>query len=345
MSDGSEEKTDDASDRKLRQLRDKGVLPSSPTGSDFAGFGVGLAVTFLLIPLMIDRLRAAFDRAFANLSSSDASDGFGALEFFLLSTNAPLLGILCAVAVGAVAFKLIAHGGFVFALERVAPKLENVDPINGTKKLFKGEALSNFMAAFVRLLIMIIVLVGLGWYFAPTLLRLDLCAPGCAWPVMWQILRGVLIAVAVLILMSMALDVAVQRAFFLIEQRMTKTEVKRERKEMMGQPEIRQQRRRLSREFSEAGQVVGRNNATMYFYWGDAVVAFAFHPVKVPLPKIAARASGVEQAARLRGQLDAAGIPGKESKAITRASITQNLGDSAKREVFMELATALRAIM
>ena len=344
MSDQSEEKTDDASERKLRKLREKGLLPSAPTGSDFAGLGAGMLAAAAILPLLIDRLRESFDAAFANLSQGATESGFEALRFFALTVNLPLAAIVAAVAAGGVAFKILSQGGFVFAMEQVTPKLSHVDPAAGLGRLFKGQALAGFAAAALRLTILVAVMGALAWVWAPSLLRLDLCAPACVWPVMWAILRLMLTAVAVLLILSILADVGMQRAFFLIDQRMTKTEVKQERKDTMGQPEIRQERRRRSRELLEGAQVLGRSRAAIYFHDGDDVVAFAFHPTRIPLPKIASRARGAA-GATLRAELDALGVPGRRSRRVVKVSIGQEPGSAAKREIFADLARALRDVM
>lgn len=340
--DQSEEKTDEASDKKLRDLRKKGILPTAPTGSDFFGFGAGLLMFLAILGLMIERLKDGFDTAFTQVETAQGRDGLGSLRYYLVDQILPLLAILLAVAVGVLAFKLLSQGGFIFAMDRVTPKLENVSIVNGVKKLFKGEAFATLAASALRLFILTGVMVGLAIYWGPTLLTLDMCVPGCVPGVFWSIVRAILIAVAVLIVVSIAFDIAAQRAFFLIEQRMTKSEVKRERKEMLGQPEIRQERRRLGRELLESGDVVGRRRAVIFFYAGEDVVAFAFHPTKIPLPKLAARARGPDAAALLRAQLTSQGVPGVHDPEIVAASVTQALGDSAKREIFEPLALHLR---
>lgn len=342
--DQSEEKTDPASDKKLRDLRKRGIIATAPTASDYVGFAAALLTAILMTGLMVSRLSDGFDMAFNQLAGADTSDNIQALKNFLLDIKMPLLAILAAAATAGILFKIISQNGFVFAMERVQPKLDNINPMNGLKKLFNGDALANFAAALVRFVVLTAVVVALGFLWAPTLLNLDLCTPTCLWPTFWSIACAILIATAVVIIVTIFFDIAVQKAFFLIENRMTKTEVKRERKDMMGQPEIRQERRRLGREMVEGSESVGSNRAAIFFFWGDDVVAFAFHPVKVPLPKLAARARGAEASALLKAQFVTQGVPGFEHKDIVQASISGTLGESAKREIFMPLAGHLRQL-
>jgi len=342
MSDESEEKTDPASSKKLRDLRARGIIPTAPTASDYVAFSVALGTTIGLAGMMIDRLASSFDTAFNLLINAETNDSTEALRYFLIYLNAPLLGILCAAVAAGVLFKLISQGGFVFAMERVQPNLGAVNPVSGLQNMFKGPAMTNFLASFIRFLVMIIVLVGLGWLWARDLINLDLCSPTCIWPITWVIIRAILTVAAILIIVTIFFDIAIQQYFFMEQQKMSKTEVKQERKDQNGQPEVRSERKRIARELMDGAQAVGRNRATVYFAHGDGAVAFAFHPQKMPLPKVAARARGREAVALLRADLDSRGVTGFPNEEIVEACINLPLGAPAKREVFMTLAGYLR---
>ncbi|MEM8978523.1 MAG: EscU/YscU/HrcU family type III secretion system export apparatus switch protein [Pseudomonadota bacterium] len=341
--DQTEEKTDPASEKKLRDLRQRGIIATAPTASELIGFSAALAVGLGLIGYMITRFEAAFDLIFDRMTALEASDTVQVSKYFFIDINSPLLLILGAAAAAAIFFKLISQSGFVFAMERVQPKLENVSPMSGLKKLVKGETLTQLLAATIRMVVLTLVCVFLAFWWSPNLQRLDLCAPNCAWPMVWSIVRMVLLAVAVLVVVSVIFDLIAQNAFFLQEQKMTKTEVKRERKDLFGQPEIRQERKRISRDVLEGSDAVGTSRAAIYFYFDDKVVAFAFHPSKMPLPKLAARAQG-EAAVDLRQRLDGQGVRGFQHKDIVLASISGAPGDSAKRDIFMPLAMHLREV-
>ena len=136
-----------------------------------------------------------------------------------------------------------------------------------------------------------------------------------------------------------------QKVFFMQEQMMTKTEVKKEQKEMMGQPEVRQERRRLQRDTAALAGTVGLNVATAYFNYGDRVVALAFDPVKVPLPKIAAKSRKAADTIAMIQTLSARGVPGVEDEEIVAACELLPNGSSVPRSIFMPLATGLREML
>ena len=342
--DQSEEKTDPASERKLRKLREDGIIPTSQTGTSFVGFATGFSVFLLLLASSVGTYSSAFDTIFDAISRNDLPFE-GLIWYFLVSIHLPLAMIAIAILFAGILFRLIVNKGFVFSLKLVAPTLDKVNPVSGFKNLFKGRALTEFLAALTRFLIMALAFGLLAWFWWPQLINLDLCVPSCALPAFWAVARGILITTAVLLLVSVLFDVGIQRAFFLLEQRMTKTEVKRERKEMLGQPEIRQERNRRRRETSDMAGVVGAGAVTAYFNYGDRIVGLSFDPVKNPLPRIAVKSREARPTIDLIRQLEARGVPGMEDGQIVDACELVPIGDPVPRAIFGPLATRQRYLL
>ncbi|MEM6941339.1 MAG: EscU/YscU/HrcU family type III secretion system export apparatus switch protein [Pseudomonadota bacterium] len=342
--DQSEEKTEEASDRKLQKLRDDGIIATSSIGSEYMGVGAGIAAAAVMLPVMVDRFKEGFDVALASLNQPAAESQGAFVRYFLLDIHLPLIVVILALLVASIGFRLLVNGGFVFAVSQVAPQLSHISPVSGLQRLFKGRTLTELAAAFVRMTVLLIVCVGLAWYWHGTLVNLDLCVPGCAQDVTLQILWSLLITLGALIIVSVIFDVGVQKAFFKIEQRMTKSEQKRERKETVGQPEIRSERRRIQNEFAETAHTVGVKNAVAYFTAADLVVAIAFHPKKIPLPRVAVRARGGD-AHQLLAKLRRGGIPGMQHEEIANACRTLPPGSPVPREIFLPLATELRRLL
>lgn len=341
--DQSEEKTDPASDKKLQKLREDGVIPSSQTGTNFIGFAVGMTVAVFVIRELLNRVYEGFDVAFEAIHTIEATDT-GILDYFFIRLHMPILAIFCSVIGASILFKILVHNGVVVSMKLVQPNLDKVNPIKGLKKLVKGLTLTEFVATVVRFSILVGVFVLIGWIWGPTLIKLDLCSPGCVPQVMIEVMRAIVIALVAIIIISIFFDIGIQRAFFLLEQRMTKTEVKREQKEIYGQPEVRQERRRIAHDTANMAGVVGQDAATVYFNYGDNVVAFAFHPEKIPLPKISAKSTDARKSIEIIQDLGRRGIPGIEDEEIVNACVDLPVGSAAPRKIFMPLAGYLRQI-
>lgn len=341
--DQSEEKTDPASDKKLRQLRDDGVIPSSQTGTNFFGFAVGSVVAIFVVMALYDGILAGFDTAFDSMGTVSATDT-GMLEHFFVWIHSPILAIFGAVVAASILFKMLVHNGVVISMKPLTPDLKKVSPVTGIKKLFKGVTLTEFAATLVRFLIMLAVMALIGYMWGPTLINLDLCSPDCVPIVIIEVMRAIAIAIIALVIISIFFDVGIQRAFFLREHRMTKSEVKREMKEIFGQPEIRQERRRIAQDTASQAGTVGVSAATVYFNYGDNVVAFAFHPQKQPLPKIAAKSTDARKTIEIIQDLGRRGIVGIENEEIISACVDLPVGSPPPRQIFMTLAGHLRDV-
>ncbi|MFG5379915.1 EscU/YscU/HrcU family type III secretion system export apparatus switch protein [Yoonia sp. R2-816] len=70
------------------------------------------------------------------------------------------------------------------------------------------------------------------------------CTIGCSGHVLEPLAWLYLVGAMVIFMLAAGIDMIVQRALFLFKQRMTASEVKRERKEQSGTPKVRQERRR-----------------------------------------------------------------------------------------------------
>lgn len=340
--DQSEEKTDPASERKLRKLRDDGIVATSSLAPNLFGLSVGVSVALLLLPMMIDRLMDGFALVFDNIPDTVTNPNI--LQHFLLTMHVPIGVVMVAIMVAAIGFKILLHAGFIFSMTHVTPDLGKVNPAKGLKNLFQGKTLTEFAATFVRFCVLSGVAGFLAYVWAPVLMKTDLCVPHCAQEIFWRVARALLIACAVLVVVAIAFDVIVQRAFFMREQRMTKTEIKREQKDIHGQPEIRQERRRLQRDTAQLAGVTGVSAATVYFTAPGRVVALAFDPVKTPLPVVAAKARTQEEANVMMATLQLRGLPGRQDEEIVAACEVMPIGSAVPRSIFMPLAKQLREI-
>lgn len=342
--DQTEEKTDPASERKLQKLREDGTIVTSKLGTEYSGLLIGSLIAFVLFPSFLSGIYYAFTTAF-ELSTIDAKQGLeNAINQVVVEPLSPIVVIFVGILFAGLLFSIVHNRGFIFALNKVAPKFSHCSPAAGLKRMFGAQALTDHALSLVRLVAVIAVGTAVFFVHIEDLVRTDLCLPECGFEIILLLMFSVLAGAAIVMLISIAFDVGLQRVFFLQEQRMTKTELKQERKEAFGQPEVRQERRRLSREMLESSGSVGANAATVYFTHDGAIVALAFDPVKVPLPRIAAKSKSVSDSHVLMARLVNRNLPGRVNKTIVEACLRLPVGQSVPRSIFAELAAELREI-
>ncbi len=121
-----------------------------------------------------------------------------------------------------------------------------------------------------------------------SLVEVPVCGLRCAPPIFGALLAPLLLTCAGLLLLLGGLDIGLQRWLFRREMRMTKSEQKRERKENLGDPTIKQWRRKDQR--SRAGKT-GLRNATFLIRSSDTVLAMRYAAPDTTVPVLVARGS------------------------------------------------------
>ncbi len=174
---------------------------------------------------------------------------------------APLLiGILVAGVTG----NLVISGWNV-ASKGIKPKFDTLNPVNGVKQLFGMRSLVNLLLSIAKL-----VLIGLIVYSYLKDKLADLAVLRWAWSTdvltaVGQIVFGVVVRMLLAVVIIAVLDAAYQKHKYIQELKMTKQEVKEERKQDEGSPEIKRKvrmvqfemvRRRMMQQVPKANVVL-----------------------------------------------------------------------------------------
>jgi len=159
----------------------------------------------------------------------------------------------------------------------------------------------------------------------------------------WALLVKLFIVAAAVFVVIGVVDVKLQRALFMRKMRMSKVEVKRERKQMDGDPKIKAERRKLAREFATTAapqQRVGFANALIVNPTHYAV-AIRYAPDEHPLPLVIARGMD-ESAAQLRRFAREANVPIIGNPPVARALYKVGVDEPIPDELFETVAAILR---
>ena len=341
---GTEAKKHPATARKLRKQREEGVVPSAQTLAALVGTVAGLAA--------LAALGLATWRAMANgivFAAEDLRLPFHlAVEAGLDRMRSLLLRAVLPVAAAAAGMAslvgMLYTGGPVISPKPVLPKLARLSPPTNLKRILGRRGWVEAAAAGARLVLWAVAAGVVIALWLPRPFSAVDCAGACqarlVMPPAWLLLA---LAGAVMIL-GAAVDMRIQRALFLHEQRMTDTELKRERRDQAGNPEIRRERRRLGRDGGAAAGSVGLGRANMCFFRGDRAIAVRFKPPDAPLPRIAAKARGAAEVAAMRAAIRRAGHPEAEDETIVTAGIGADLGGVLDQGAFKAFGRALKTM-
>lgn len=179
----------------------------------------------------------AYDRSFNEAVSAAFSLWFNGvivsvmLPFSLLMLAAGIIGN-------------VLQFGFLFSVDPIIPKPEKIDPIKGFARVFSMKQvvktlLSILKIATMTIIIVIVVKVAIYEYMH----ELAQCDLQCQLAVLASMIKKMLLILIPILVLMVMLDIAFQKFQFRKEQRMTKDEVKREFKNMEGDPMVKGQRR------------------------------------------------------------------------------------------------------
>ncbi|CCO09179.1 flagellar biosynthesis protein FlhB [Desulforamulus hydrothermalis] len=249
MPEGSQEKTEQATPRRLQEARRKGQVPKS---ADLNGAVLLLAAglfALLAKDSLLNQTRAYFYSYFNSFVHQQQPDNYlvQILIDFAVSVFAvfiPFFLVLTVVALGV----NMAQIGLLVAPEAVKPRLDKLNPLNGLKNMFSGRAMFELVKSILK-----IIIVGWTVYAAvrgelPNLLAVFHLPPSALLNQVLTVALKVMLWGAVVYLGIALLDLLYQRYAFQKQMRMTKQEVKDEYKQTEGDPQIKGWLRRRQRQ-------------------------------------------------------------------------------------------------
>lgn len=305
MTSEAGERTEQASERQMRDVRKKGKLGRS---ADVSAWVVVAAVAVMIPMTLISAQAAATDALFQVGRAARSGDPQVALQVLAQAGGAlggvllPLLAVAMLAAVATPFFQ----GPVTF--RSMAPKFDHFNPVSAAKKILGPQAWWNAAKALVKSAAVGVLMYWVIQAVATSLMGAGLLpleavtgiVTGSALQLLWfSVLAGLVMAAA---------DVMVVARRNRKQTRVTKDEAKREHKSSEGDPLVKSQRR--SRQLS-----MSRNRMISDVSSADAVVVNPVH-VAVALrykagdaaPVVVAAGKG-EVAARIRERAAEAQVP------------------------------------
>ena len=342
MADDSGEKTEQATEKRMKEVRSKGQLSRS---QDLTAW-VGVGAVGVMLPITIERATAeTTDQIFSIRSVvmvPDIATAVQALDAGFGSIMSVLTPMMVVVAVAVLAAAAV-QGGIQF--KKFAGKFEQFDLVKGFGRTFGGQALWNGVKALLKTAVVGIVLYVVIQGLLPVLstggglpLSALIAAATCG--------TGALIQSAVLAgLVLAAADVFVVMRRNRKKTRMTKKEIKDESKNSEGDPLIRSQRRARQMAMSRGRMMSAIADADVVMVNPTSyAVALAYEPGK-SAPRVVAKGAGAV-AARIRERAEAEGVPMVRDVPLTRALHSAcQLGDEIPLELYTAVAQVLAFVM
>ncbi|BBH45102.1 flagellar biosynthesis protein FlhB [Pseudomonas sp. KU43P] len=251
-SESGQDKTEDPTDKRRRDAREKGEIARSKelntVAVTLAGAGALLAFGGNLAETLMTLMRLNFSLPREVLVDERS------MGLFLLTSGKmaiwavqPILVLLFVIAF----VSPIALGGFIFSGSLLQPKFSRMNPLSGIKRMFSLNSLTELLKAlakfFMILIVALVVLSNdrqalLAIANEPLEQAIIHSVQVVGWSALWMAAGLLIIAAA---------DVPFQLYQTFQKLKMTKQEVKDEYKDSEGKPEVKQRIRQLQREVSQ----------------------------------------------------------------------------------------------
>ena len=250
-SDG-QERTEDATPRRLQQAREKGQVARSKELASVAVLVVGAVSLMMFGETLAKGLLTVMGRLFS-LSREEIFDMVklldivsGALVHLLLPLAMILVTLFVAAMVGAAGV-----GGISFSVEAAMPKFSKMNPLSGIKRMFGLQSWVELLKSILK----VSLVAGVAFYLINKSkvdlfqLSMDVFPQNIFHAL--DILLNFVLLISCSLLIVVAIDIPFQIWQHANQLKMTKQEVKDEYKETEGKPEVKGRIRMLQREAAQ----------------------------------------------------------------------------------------------
>jgi flagellar biosynthetic protein FlhB len=314
------ERTEDPSQRRLQEARERGQVPRSRELSTFAIMLGGSAALAAIGNSLTANLSQVMRRGLA-VERQALDDPHSMIDFLseaiisALTAVLPVFGALIML----VLLAAVVLGGWNFSGQALVPDFMRLSPLAGLKRLFGLHGASELGKALLKLVIVGGVCAVIIWWLFADVLALGRMTPRAAvgrgahlvsWAFVWLSASLALVA---------AVDVPLQLFQYKRSLRMTRQELRDESKELDGRPEIKQRirqmqqtlaRRRMMHKVPKADVVIV--NPTHF------AVALKYDAKKMRAPRVLAKGADLV-AANIRRIAEEHRVPVFESPKLARA--------------------------
>ncbi|WP_122669354.1 EscU/YscU/HrcU family type III secretion system export apparatus switch protein [Pseudomonas viridiflava] len=344
MADTSEEKSQPATDKKMRDARKKGQVAKS---QDLVS-GVVILLCTLCIAVLLPRARAQVE-ALIDLTANIYIEPFADVWPRLLDhAEQIVLGItlpVVAVTVSAVILtNIVTMRGVVFSVEPVKPDIKRIHPGEGFKRIFAMRNLIEFLKGLVKVMLLALAFYIVGRQALQALMESSRCGAGCIESTFYLVLKPLVFTVLAAFLLVGAVDVLMQRWLFGRDMKMSRSEQKRERKDVDGDPLIKRERQRQRREMQALATKLGLGRASLMIgIGGNWVVGVRYVRGETPVPVVVCRGSP-EESVQLLAQAAPLGIAVWADAGLAEQIAKRSVaGDPVPENTFQAVADALVA--
>jgi len=343
-----EGRTEEPSEYKIKKAREEGRVAKSQELVGAAGLLLPALVLVVMGPWFLSVIREMLLYYFMIATEVDITTEGGLIAasflgyFLKLALPFAIAGVVSALATN------ILQAGFLFSVKPITPDFSRIVPRFGQwlkKSLFSAEGLFNFAKTLVKIAVIGVV----AWMtISSELGRLLSSITANFWDavlLVCSLVARLLIEVAILLLLLSIPDYMFQRRQYLDSLKMSKEEVKEERKMMEGDPLVKGRLRERMKELLTRNMAANVPKADVVIANPTHfAVALEWDREAMMAPLVTAKGQD-EIALRIRRIAEDAGVPVVENKPLARALYAEvEIGDAIPEKYYNAIAAVLAGV-
>lgn len=319
MAGNAQEKTEQATPRRIQEARRKGQVARS---TDLTGALCLLAMVALLYAVK-DRFFLDLQRfmtwyfsqaAHLHTAGKNTVSALNQAVLFSLKLLFPFFGVALLVVV----VSNLAQVGFLFSTEALKPRVNNLNPLNGLQRMFSTRSLVELAKSVLK----VVIIGGVTYCLIKSNLEVLLMvfnrSPGGIYQDVLGFILKVALWGALAYLVLAVLDYMYQRYDYKKSLMMSRQEVKEEFKQTEGDPLVKSRQREMFRSISLNKIISEVPRATVVVTNPTRLaVALLYRQGEMPAPRVTAKGAGL-LAKRIRDIARENGVPVVENKELAR---------------------------
>lgn len=316
-----ESKTEQPTEKKIRDALEQGKIPVSREASTFASMAALMVIQSFLIgqgvQQLVPTLKGFLDDP-DGIRLSTAADAQNLLSVVGLQAMRFMLPLVTVLITFGLAASLLQNAPRL-VLDRIQPNFSRISPAQGWSRLFGAQGLVEFGKAVFKL-VSVSLVVGFMLRASEARAFEAMYTDPAALPEMiLSIAMRIVSAICITTILLVALDLAWSRFHWRRELRMTRQELKDEHKQAEGDPLVKARLRSLARDRSRRRMIASASKASLVIANPTHyAVALRYRRDENPAPLVLAKGADAI-ALKIREVAEQNNIPVIENRALARA--------------------------
>jgi len=316
-----ESKTEQPTEKKIRDALEQGKIPVSREASIFASMAALMVIQSFLIgqgvQQLVPTLKGFLDDpdGIRLNTAADAQNLLSVVGLHAMRFMLPLVIVLIAFGLAA----SLLQNAPRLVLDRIQPNFSRISPAQGWSRIFGAQGLVEFAKAVFKL-VSVSLVVGFMLRASEARAFEAMYTDPAALPEMiLTIAMRIVSAICITTILLVALDLAWSRFHWRRELRMTRQELKDEHKQAEGDPLVKARLRSLARDRSRRRMIASASKASLVIANPTHyAIALRYRRDENPAPLVLAKGADAI-ALKIRAVAEQNNIPVIENKALARA--------------------------